>query len=143
MSRHWHVLAKSQTYKGRGWFPIRQRRRLFKPDISNKSRRRFFLTLSGNDIETTSRMARALTNHAPMGEYWHRFHPTEPTHCKFCGPSQEHSRHHVFFSCPSYAQLAPSFTDWKNDRNNDKSWKSFFQSNPSAFSFGDLPEDVH
>ena len=143
MTRHWRVIAKSQTYKGRGWLPIRQRRRLFKPDVNNKSCRRFFLTLSGNDIETTSRMARALTNHAPTGEYRRRFHPGEPTHCKFCGPNQEHSHNHIFFSCPSYAQLAPSFTDWKKDRNNDKSWKNFFQSNPSAFSFGDLLEDVH
>ena len=43
----------------------------------------------------------------------------------------------------AYAPLAPSFTDWKNNRNNEKSWKVFFQDNPSTFTFGDLPEDVH
>ncbi|KAF8702623.1 hypothetical protein AX14_014398 [Amanita brunnescens Koide BX004] len=143
MNKHWRVLAKSQTYKGHGWIPIRRKCRLFKPDIGNKYTKRFFLMLAGNDIETTSRMARALTNHAPMGEYRQRFHPNEPSHCKFCGPSIEHSRAHVFFSCPAYASLAPSFTDWKNNRKNDKSWKVFFQDNPSAFTFGDLPEDVH
>ena len=26
---------------------------------------------------------------------------------------------------------------------NYKSWKSFFQRNPTAFTFGDLPDDVH
>ena len=143
MSRHWRIVAKSQTYKGSGWIPIKRKRRLFKPDVGNKSIKRFFLTLAANDIETTSRMARALTNHAPTGEYRRRFHPEMPSHCKFCGTSVEHTREHVFFRCPSYAPLAPSFTDWKRNRNNDKSWKIFFQDNPSAFTFGDLPEDVH
>ena len=143
MSRHWRFLAQSQTYKGRGWIPIRRKRRLFKPDVGNKLTKRFFLTLAGNDIETTSRMARALTNHAPTGEYRRRFHPNAPTHCKHCGPTVEHTRQHVFFSCPAYAPLAASFTDWKRNRHNDKSWKTFFQANPSAYTFGDLPEDVH
>ena len=143
MSKHWRILARSQTYKGHGWIPIKRKRRLFKPDVGNKLARHFFLTLVANDIETTSRMARALTNHAPTGEYRRRFHPEEPSHCKFCGPGVEHSQSHVFFSCPSYAPLAPSFTDWKKDRHNDKSWKTFFQENPSAFTFSDLPEDVH
>ncbi|KAF8646290.1 hypothetical protein AX14_009086 [Amanita brunnescens Koide BX004] len=143
MTKHWRILANSQTYKGRGWLPIKRRRRLFKLDLKNKSCKRFFLALAGNDIETISHMARALTNHAPTGEYRRRFHPNTPTHCKFCGPTTEHTRQHVFFTCSSYAHLAPSLTDWKNDRNNDKAWKTFFQANTSAFSFDDLPEDVH
>ena len=143
MTKHWRILAKSQTYKGRNWFPIRRKRRNFKPDVTNKSCKRFFMTLSGNEIGSISRMARAVTNHAPTGEYRQRFHPTEPTHCKHCGPLSEHTRNHVFFSCPKYEPLAPSFADWKNNRNNDKPWKKFFQANPSAFTFGDLPEDVH
>ena len=143
MTKHWRILAKSQSYKGRNWFPIKRKRRNFKPDVVNKSCKRFFTTLSGNEIGSISRMARAVTNHAPTGEYRQRFHPTEPTYCKHCGPFSEHTRDHVFFSCPKYESLAPSFADWKNCRNNDKSWKKFFQANPSAFTFGDLPEDVH
>ena len=143
MSRHWRILAKSQTYKGHNWIPIRQRRRFFKPDLVNKNKRRFFMTISGNDIQTLSRMARAVTNHAPTGEYRERFHPNLPSHCKFCGPTVEHTRAHVLFSCPQYVSLAPSFTDWKRSRTNNISWKTFFQDNPSAFTFGDLPEDVH
>ncbi|KAF8692441.1 hypothetical protein AX14_002502 [Amanita brunnescens Koide BX004] len=100
MSRHWQILAKSQTYKGRNWIPIRQRRRFFKPDLVNKNKWRFFMTISGNDIQTLSRMARAVTNHAPTGEYRERFHPNLPSHCKFCGPTVEHTRAHVLFSCP-------------------------------------------
>ncbi|KAF8625296.1 hypothetical protein AX14_011638 [Amanita brunnescens Koide BX004] len=143
MSRHWRILAHSQTYKGRGWMPIRCKRRFFKPDIVNKARRRFFLDMSGNDIKTMSRMARAATNHAPTGEYRERFHPDLPTHCKTCGPGTLHTRTHVFFDCPSYTPLSTSLTNWKKDRKNHLSWKNFFQDNPTAFTFGDLPEDVH
>ncbi|KAF8637519.1 hypothetical protein AX14_010293 [Amanita brunnescens Koide BX004] len=128
MSLHWRILAKSQMYKGRNWIPIRQKRRFFKPDLVNKNKRRFFMTMSGNDIQTLSRMARAVTNHAPTGEYREHFHPNLPSHCKFCGPTVEHMRAHVLFSCP---------------QTNNISWKTFFQDNPSAFTFGDLPEDVH
>ncbi|KAF8695033.1 hypothetical protein AX14_001893 [Amanita brunnescens Koide BX004] len=143
MSRHWRVLASSQTYKGRGWLPIRRKKRMFKPDISNKDAKRFFFTMSGNHIETISRMTRAITGHAPTGEYRQRFHNTLPTHCNHCGQDVEHTRHHVLFQCPKYVPLAVSLVDWKKDKHNDKSWKNFFQANPSAFSFGDLPDDVH
>ncbi|KAF8705650.1 hypothetical protein AX14_013860 [Amanita brunnescens Koide BX004] len=143
MSVHWRFLATSQTYKGRNWLPIKRKRRVFKPDVTNRACKRFFMTLSGNDITTISRMARTLTNHAPTGEYRRRFYPDRPTFCKFCGPSTKHTRNHVLFSCPQYESLAPSLTDWKWDRYNHKSWKNFFQANPSAMTFGDLPDNVH
>ena len=116
---------------------------MFKPDINNKDAKRFFFTMSGNNIETISRMTRAITGHAPTGEYRQRFHNALPTHCNHCGQDVEHTRHHVLFQCPKYVSLAVSLVDWKKDKHNDKSWKNFFQANPSAFSFGDLPDDVH
>ena len=143
MTVHWRTLATSQSYKSRSWMPIKRKRRSFKPDVVNKSCKNFFMILSGNDIATISRMARTLTNHAPTGEYRRRFHPDQPTYCKTCGPDTEHTRSHALFSCPKYAPLAASFTDWKNDRRNDKAWKTYFQANPSALTFSDLPDDVH
>ena len=143
MTTHWRALATSHSYKGRSWLPIKRRGRKFKPDVTNKACKTFFMTLARNDITTISRMARALTNHAPTGEYQRRFHPDEPTFCKTCGPETEHTRNHILFACPQYESLAASLTDWKNIRRNDKTWKVFFQANPSAFTFGDLPDDVH
>ncbi|KAF8687864.1 hypothetical protein AX14_003632 [Amanita brunnescens Koide BX004] len=143
MTVHWRFLATSQTYKGRSWLPIKRKRRVFKPDVTNKACKRFFTALSGNDITTISRMARTLTNHAPTGEYRRRFYPDKPTFCKFCGLATEHTRNHALFACPQYESLAPSLTDWIRDRYNHKSWKKFFQANPSAMTFGDLPDDVH
>ncbi|KAF8663591.1 hypothetical protein AX14_006855, partial [Amanita brunnescens Koide BX004] len=143
MTTHWRILATSQSYKGRSWMPIKRKHRTFKPDVVNKSCKNFFMALSGNDITTLSRMARTLTNHAPTGEYRRQFHPEQPTFCKTCGPETEHTRSHALFSCTKYEPLAVSFTDWKNDRHNDKAWKKFFQANPSALTFGDLLDDVH
>ena len=143
MTRHWQVLSTSQTYKGSSWLPIRQKKRMFKPAIGNKQAKNFFLTMSGNDILTISRMARAITGHAPTGEYRQRFHPNLPTYCNHCGPNTPHTRNHIFFDCPKYVSLAASMTDWKRDKFNNKSWKNFFQANTSAFTFGDLPDDVH
>ncbi|KAF8672957.1 hypothetical protein AX14_005442 [Amanita brunnescens Koide BX004] len=143
MTKHWRILSSSQTYKGSGWLPIRRKKRLFKPAIGNKQIKSFFLSMAGNDILTTSRMARAITGHAPTGEYRQRFFPSLNTHCAHCGPSTPHTRSHILFSCPKYVSLATSLTDWSKDKFNDKSWKSFFQANPSAFTFGDLPDDVH
>ncbi|KAF8662359.1 hypothetical protein AX14_007068 [Amanita brunnescens Koide BX004] len=143
MTVHWRTLATSQTYKGRSWMPTKRKRRVFKPDVTNRACRRFFMTLSGNDITTISRMARTLTNHAPTGKYRRRFYPDKLTFCKFCGPATEHTRNHALFTCPQYEPLAASFTDWKRDRNNHKSWMKYFQANPSAMTFGDLLDDVH
>ena len=143
MTRHWRILSVSHTYKGSGWLPIRRKKRLFKPAIGNKQAKTFFLAMAGNDILTTSRMARAITGHAPTGEYRQRFFPDLPTHCGHCGLSIPHTRSHIFFNCPKYVSLAASVTDWTKDKYNNKSWKSFFQANPSAFTFGDLPDDVH
>ena len=97
MTTHWRVLSLSQTYKGRNWLPIRRKRRMFKPSVGSRPANRFFLTMSGNDIETLSRMAHAITGHAPMGEYRQRFHPDLPTHCKHCGPNTEHMRAIFYF----------------------------------------------
>ena len=77
------------------------------------------------------------------GEYRQCFHPDLATHCDHCGLETLHTRQHILFDCPKYVSLAASMTDWKKDKNNDKSWKSPLQANTSAFSFGDLPDDVH
>ena len=65
------------------------------------------------------------------------------TYCKTCGPNTLHTRAHILCLCPMYVSLAASLADWKKDKRNHLSWKTFFQDNPSAFTFGDLPDDVH
>ena len=78
----------------------------------------------------------------PTGEYRLRFYPELDNQCPTC-PGQLMSRSHILFSCNRYVPLSSSLTNWRRDRHNDKSWKSFFTHNVSAFTFGDLPDDVH
>ena len=142
MTLHWRILTASRSFKGHQWLPLRRKKKPFKPTIRNKATTNFFYELSGNDIATLSRMACALTNHAPTGEYRQRFYPDLDPHCPAC-PSRVMTRTHIFFHCPRYVPLSSSLTNWRRDRYNDKSWKSFFTHNMSAFTFGDLPDDVH
>ncbi|KAF8650324.1 hypothetical protein AX14_008610 [Amanita brunnescens Koide BX004] len=142
MNLHWRILASSRAFRGQQWLPIRRHKKPFRPAIRNKAATNFFYRLSGNDIATLSRMARAITNHAPTGEYRLRFYPDRSNHCPTC-PTQLMTRSHILFSCPRYVPLAVSLTNWRRNRHNDKSWRSFFTHNVSAFTFDDLPDDVH
>ncbi|KAF8633127.1 hypothetical protein AX14_010773 [Amanita brunnescens Koide BX004] len=142
MTLHWRIMFSTQVFRGRQWLPIRRRKKVFKPAIRNKATTNFFYALSANDVETLSRMAHAITNHAPIGQYRARFHPELDPNCPVC-PQRVQTRTHVLFHCPRYSPLHTSLTDWSRDKGNDKSWKEFFSRNVSAFTFGDLPDDVH
>ncbi|KAF8669597.1 hypothetical protein AX14_005999 [Amanita brunnescens Koide BX004] len=142
LTAQWQLLSSLSLFKGHQWMPIQYKKKRFKPIIRNKAVTNFFYTLLGNDIITLSRMARAITNHMPTGEYQRRFYPDLNNCCPAC-PEQTLSRIHILFYCPRYVPLHSSLTNWYRDRNNSKSWKEFFSCNPSAFTFGDLPDDVH
>ena len=142
MALHWRILFSTTSFKGRQWLPIRHKKKVLKPIIRNKATTNFFFNISNNDIGMLSRMACALTNHAPIGEYRMRFYPDFDPLCPAC-PLHVQTRKHVFFHCPRYMPLHSSLTNWSHDKANSKSWKSFFTCNVSAFTFGDLPDDVH
>ncbi|KAF8623802.1 hypothetical protein AX14_011900 [Amanita brunnescens Koide BX004] len=142
MTLHWRILFASRGFRGNQWLPIRHKKKVFKPAICNKPTTNFFFDISGNDIESLSRMARALTNHAPTGEYHTRFHLDLNSACPTC-LQHEQTRTHILFHCSRYSPLHSSLTNWTHDKANNKSWKIFFTHNPSAFTFGDLPDDVH
>ena len=57
MSLHWRILAASSSFRGQQWLPIRRKKKPFRPAIRNKAATNFFYDLSGNDIETLSRIA--------------------------------------------------------------------------------------
>ncbi|KAF8684340.1 hypothetical protein AX14_004144 [Amanita brunnescens Koide BX004] len=84
MSLHWCIMFSAPSFKGRQWLAIRRRKKVFKPAICNKATTNFFHVLSANDIETLSRMARAITNHAPIGQYRARFYPELDQYCPVC-----------------------------------------------------------
>ena len=56
---------------------------------------------------------------------------------------KEAMRRHILTECPGYVNGFASLTDWGTCRNNDMLLMRFLERNPSAFTFGDVPLDVH
>ena len=106
------------------------------------------MNLARDDMKDMSRLMCAITAHAPIGEYYltqpDRF-PGFPYHC----PALEHdalvpqTRKHIFSSCPKYSLSFSLLHHWSNLSNNDEVLSLFMRNNPSAFTFEDLPQDVH
>ena len=138
----WTRLFKDHTYRGSQWLPIRRKKKIFKPS-SAKAARDFFHNMARGDASRLSRISYAMTNHAPTGEYRTRFFPGEPAHCPHCGETTLLSRRHILCECPRYVAKFPSLADWGSQRHNDKSLLGFLDKNPTAFSFSELPRDVH
>ena len=71
-------------------------------------------------------------------------HPLhEPTACPHCDEETLQTRQHILAECPWYVNPFPSMTDWGKNRHNHKALIGFLDRNPSAFTFGDCPLDVH
>ena len=117
-------------------------KKTFKPSNA-KAARDFFHNMAHGDASRLSRISYAITNHAPTGEYRLRFFPEQPAHCPHCGEDTLLSRRHILCECPRYVSRFPSLADWGSQRHNDKALSRFLDKNPTAFSFGELPRDVH
>ena len=106
------------------------------------------MNLANDNMKEMLRLTRAITAHAPIGEYYltrpDRF-PGFPYHC----PAPEHdalvpqTHKHVLASCPKYVLSFSLFHHWSTLPNNDKVLSLYLRNNPSMFTFEDLPQDVH
>ena len=106
------------------------------------------MDLAQDNMKDMSRLTRAVTAHAPIGEYYltrPECFPGFPYHC----PAPKHdtlvlqTRKHIFSSCPKYILAFSSLHHWSTLSNNDVLLSLFMCNNPSAFTFEDLPQDVH
>ena len=147
-SRHWQALSRFPSYWGKSWMRIKRQKKTFVPSLKNKDARCFFMDLARDNMKDMSRFTRAITAHAPIGEYYSTrpdCFPGFPYHC----PAPEHdalvpqTRKHIFSSCPKYSLSFSSFHHWSTLSNNDEVLSLFMRNNPSAFTFEDLPQDVH
>jgi hypothetical protein len=85
-----------------------------------------------------ARAARAITNHAPTGEYRRRFFPNKRRDCPECGVKQ--TWRHILNVCTWYKRRQINCLAFlKNSSNPDAPFLNFFTDNPSAFSFADAP----
>ena len=142
MELQWQERFRDHTYRGSQWLPIRRKKKRFKPALT-KAAWNFFHELAKGESSHLSRIAHVLTNHAPTGEYRTRFFPNEPTDCPQCDRRALQTRTHILTECPGYVNKFSSLTDWGHNRRNDKALTGFLDRNPSAFTFSDVPLDVH
>ena len=77
-----------------------------------------------------ARATRAITNHAPIGEYCLRFFPRENFSC-LCGLYPIKTRHHVLHDCRRFNNY------WNPRRDTLSHFISFLEFNLTAFSFGE------
>lgn len=84
----------------------------------------------------TARCTRAITNHAPTGEYRTRFHPREPTYCSTCGLRQ--TRDHILYHCTRYKRRPNLRAILANSLEFVPKLALFLTKNPSAFTFEDV-----
>jgi len=75
-----------------------------------------------------ARASRAITNHAPIGEYQLRFFPSEIFSCP-CGLYPIKSRRHILHECQRFNKY------WNPRRDTLSHFSLFLQLNPSAFMF--------
>ena len=71
---------------------------------------------------------RAITNHAPIGEYRLRFFPREEFKCP-CGLYLIKSRHHILHECGRFNSY------WNPRRDSLSHFVMFLEANPSVFAF--------
>ena len=81
-----------------------------------------------------------------MGEYYStqtECFPNKEALCTICSMAVTQTRRHILTECPKYTNRFPSIRFWANKKNNGESLKAFLRDNPSAFSFADVPPDIH
>ena len=82
-----------------------------------------------------TRATRAITNHAPIGEYRLRFFPKEEFKCP-CGQYPIETRRHILYECTNHNGY------WNPRRDTLNHFVMFLRSNPKAFAFSDYVSSV-
>ena len=87
-----------------------------------------WLKFFGHSNSLCARASRAITNHAPIGEYRIRFFPREDFSCP-CGSYPIESRHHILHECRRFNNY------WNPRRDLISHFVLFLEFNPGAFAF--------
>lgn len=130
----WIARFAEPNYAGRNWLGLTGGNgRPIKPKYAKGGP---FLPKVNMSNSLCARFTRAVTNHAPIGEYRERFFPLEPNKCRCDGVTLE-TRQHVLWECSEYDR-----TSLRNEGRLCMSLDSlitFLQDNPRAFAFEDQP----
>jgi len=89
-----------------------------------------WLQVIGHSNSLCARATRAITNHAPIGEYWLRFFPHKDFKCP-CNNYPIKSRRHILHECRRFNGY------WNPRRDSLNHFTMFLITNPNAFAFSD------
>jgi hypothetical protein len=92
---------------------------------------------AGNDMPLLARFVRAVTNHAPTGEYRRRWHPECPNTCPH--DRAIHTRRHILTECGAYARVFTTTRELLEQDDSLIEFINFLKNNNGAFSFEDAP----
>ena len=90
-----------------------------------------WLQVFGHSNSLCAHAMRAITNHAPIGEYWLRFFPNKDFLCPYNNYPIE-SRRHILHECKRFNGY------WNPRRDSLNHFIMFLIANPNAFTFTDL-----
>ena len=94
-----------------------------------------WLQAFGHSKLLCARTTRAITNHAPIGEYRLRFFSNEDFKCP-CGNYPIESRRHILYDCTRFNGY------WNSRRDSLCHFVMFLIANPKAFTFIDNPHSI-
>ena len=94
-----------------------------------------WLQAFGHSNSLCAHATRAITNHAPIEEYYLRFFPNEDFKCP-CGNYPIESRRHILYDCTRFNGY------WNPRRDLLCHFVMFLITNPKAFAFIDNPHSV-
>ncbi|KAM6490082.1 hypothetical protein JOM56_014466 [Amanita muscaria] len=134
INQQWQELMSTPKYTGHSWLRLCQSKKPIKPRLGRPSR--FYIRETKNSIILLTRFTRAITSHAPIGEYRKRFFPELEHRCTEDG--DEETRNHILSTCTKYQRDFPDFpTVLAFDPDSFDTFLKFIVDNPSAFTFGD------
>ena len=125
---NWKMIFQASDLKGRQFLDLLDKDfNIIKPCYTKKGS---WLKLFGHLNSLYACATRAITNHAPIGEYRLRFFPREKFKC-LCGLYPIESRQHILHECRRFNGY------WNPRQDSLNHFVMFLEANPNAFTFND------
>ncbi|KIL60329.1 hypothetical protein M378DRAFT_83866, partial [Amanita muscaria Koide BX008] len=128
----WRILHED----GSQWMTLKMKNKKF--GILTKGRQKKIVKAVEDDAKKMSRLTRAITNHAPHGEYRRRFFPDKNDKCDTCGTLQ--SRYHILQECDKYLLINKNYS-FSRTNSSFQTLVKFLDKNEHSFTFEDAPFD--
>ena len=124
--RNWQMTFQASDFKGRNFLDLFDNDN--SPTKPTYTKGGSWLKHFGHSNSLCTRATRAITNHAPIGEYRLRFFPKESFVCP-CGEYSIETRNHIIYKCRRFDNY------WNPNRESLKNFVAFLKFNPGLKNF--------